>query len=41
MTELLMGVARARLLRGISKGFVGSTLNRMMASVLVPYEGFA
>lgn len=40
VTELLVGVARARLLRGISKGFVDSTLIRMMASAFVPYEGF-
>lgn len=40
MTELLVGVARARLLRGISKGFVNSTLIRMMASAFVPYGGF-
>lgn len=27
MTKLLVGMARARLQRGISKGFVDSTLN--------------
>lgn len=40
MTELLMGVESTRLPRRISKGFVDSTLNRMMASAFVPYEGF-
>lgn len=38
MTDPL--VAGARLLRAISKGFVDSTLNRVLASAFVPCKGF-